>query len=277
MIHLVRYATELTVLPTGFYIMLPFTDELDFPRETSSVQYCGTTGNETTMNLNNILYQNIISSPYFKSLYDKKTFHEVVDEIYNNVTSLEPFLKGTVASTAFCLLYKLWTLKLTIKQIENLVDHTDSPHIRAIGFLYLRYVCEPSDLWSWFEYYIDDEEEVQIEVLPKPKIVTIGKVCRDLLTEPKWLGTILPRIPVPIARSLEQNLRKNPPKNAAFKGPEKSFDPPRDDRRPPPPPASYRDDGYRGRPPPVDYVDELNYDDEPNDRRRDSRGKRSFV
>ncbi|KAJ3061700.1 hypothetical protein HDU98_002384, partial [Podochytrium sp. JEL0797] len=65
------------------------------------------------MNLNAVLYQNIISSPYFKSLYDKKTYHEVVDEIYNQVTSLEPFLKGTHASTAFCLLFKLWTLKLT--------------------------------------------------------------------------------------------------------------------------------------------------------------------
>lgn len=40
-------------------------------------------GNMDTMNLHNILYQNIIASPYFKSLYEKKTYNKVVDEIYN--------------------------------------------------------------------------------------------------------------------------------------------------------------------------------------------------
>ena len=43
---------------------------------------------------------------------------------------------------------------------------------------------------------------------------TIGKLCRDLLTEAKWLGTILPRIPVPIARDIEQKLKTRPPINA---------------------------------------------------------------
>lgn len=27
-----------------------------------------------------------------------------------------------------------------------------------VGFLYLRYVGEPKDLWSWYEPYIEDEE-----------------------------------------------------------------------------------------------------------------------
>ncbi|KAJ3406835.1 hypothetical protein HDU80_010232, partial [Chytriomyces hyalinus] len=65
-----------------------------------------TVGNAETMNLNAILYQNskyllvalptltvtlsnpVIASPYFKGLYDKKTYHEVLDEVFNNVTSL---------------------------------------------------------------------------------------------------------------------------------------------------------------------------------------------
>ncbi|KAJ3037976.1 hypothetical protein HDV00_001179 [Rhizophlyctis rosea] len=164
-----------------------------------------TVGNADTMNLHNILYVNIIASPYFKALYEKKTYHEVVDEIYNN---------GTHASTAFCLLYKLWTLKLTIKQIEGLINHTDSPYIRALGFMYLRYVCKPADLWDWFYDYIDDDEEIQIERGPKPRTISMGKLCRDLLSEPKWLGTILPRIPVPIARDLAQKLKENPPQGA---------------------------------------------------------------
>ncbi|KAJ3399261.1 PRP38 pre-mRNA processing factor 38 domain-containing protein B, partial [Chytriomyces hyalinus] len=119
-----------------------------------------------------------------------------------------PFLKGTHASTAFCLLYKLWTLKLTVKQIEGLVDNADSPHIRAMGFIYLRYVCDPHELWAWFGDYLEDDEEVQIESGIRPRVVTIGKVVRDLIMESKWLGTILPRIPVSIARELEGKVKE---------------------------------------------------------------------
>ncbi|RHZ69334.1 hypothetical protein Glove_284g113 [Diversispora epigaea] len=169
-----------------------------------------TWGSETTMNLTNILYQNIQASPYFKQLYELKTYHEVIDEIYNHVESLEPFLKGTTASTAFCLLYKLWTLRLTVKQINGLIEHSDSPHIRALGFMYLRYVCKPAHLWDWFENYLDDEEQIQIQGGPRPVSITIGKLCRQLLTDQKWLGTILPRIPVPIARDIDQKLKEKP-------------------------------------------------------------------
>ncbi|RIB02197.1 PRP38 family-domain-containing protein [Gigaspora rosea] len=186
-----------------------------------------TWGNEATMNLNNILYQNIQASPYFKQLYELKTYHEVIDEIYNHVESLEPFLKGTTASTAFCLLYKLWTLRLTVKQVTGLIEHTDSPHIRALGFLYLRYVCKPASLWEWFEGYLEDEEQVQIQGGPRPVSITIGKMCRQLLTEQKWLGTILPRIPVPIARDIEQKIKERlqPPSLPRRESPSYDLDP----------------------------------------------------
>lgn len=46
---------------------------------------------------------------------------------------------GGIVSTAFCLLYKLFTLKLTRKQLMGLITHTDSPYIRALGFMYIRY------------------------------------------------------------------------------------------------------------------------------------------
>jgi pre-mRNA-splicing factor 38B len=45
---------------------------------------------------------------------------------------------GGIVSTAFCLLYKLYTLKLTRKQVISLTIHTDSPFIRALGFMYIR-------------------------------------------------------------------------------------------------------------------------------------------
>lgn len=46
-------------------------------------------GNEKTMNLNPMILTNILSSPYFKvQLYELKTYHEVVDEIYFKVRDL---------------------------------------------------------------------------------------------------------------------------------------------------------------------------------------------
>ena len=43
-------------------------------------------GNEKTMNLNSMILTNVLSSPYFKNeLFQLKTYHEVVDEIYYKV------------------------------------------------------------------------------------------------------------------------------------------------------------------------------------------------
>ena len=45
---------------------------------------------------------------------------------------------GGVVSTAFCCLFKLFTLKLTRKQLNGLLNHTDSPYIRGLGIMYVR-------------------------------------------------------------------------------------------------------------------------------------------
>ena len=49
-------------------------------------------GNEKTMNLNPLILTNIQSSPYFKvNLYELKTYHEVIDEIYYRVSISNTF------------------------------------------------------------------------------------------------------------------------------------------------------------------------------------------
>lgn len=45
---------------------------------------------------------------------------------------------GGIVSTAFCLLFKLFTFKLTRKQLTAMLNHRDSPYIRGIGFIYIR-------------------------------------------------------------------------------------------------------------------------------------------
>ena len=47
-----------------------------------------TWGNKDSMNLNSLLLNNIMASQYFKvNLYERKTYLEVVDEIYYQVKS----------------------------------------------------------------------------------------------------------------------------------------------------------------------------------------------
>lgn len=135
------------------------------------------------MNLNNMIIENIRSHDYFKGLSELKTFEEVVDQIYYDAKFVTPWVPGThraqraagmcsglrgvsnagTPSTAYMLLFKLYTLQVTKGQIKRLLDHTDSVFIRCLGVLYLRYVCDPKELWSWLEDYVEDAEELSEE------------------------------------------------------------------------------------------------------------------
>jgi hypothetical protein len=126
------------------------------------------------------------------------------DEIHTSVKHVEPWSTGTARtpSTAFCLLVKFLLMRLTRKQMLGLINTGDSPYVRAIGFLYLRYTCPPKDLWAWFEPYLEDEEvftpssDVNISM-------TIGQYLIKLLTEMQYFNTPFPRIPVPIERNFK--------------------------------------------------------------------------
>ncbi|XP_049603253.1 pre-mRNA-splicing factor 38B isoform X1 [Syngnathus scovelli] len=251
-------------------------------------------GNEKTMNLNPMILTNVLSSPYFKvQLYELKTYHEVVDEIYFKVTHVEPWEKGSrktagqtgmcggvrgvgtggIVSTAFCLLYKLFTLKLTRKQLMGLITHTDSPYIRALGFMYIRYTQPPADLIDWYDDFMDDEEVCHAWCATRPPllfcilpncnihisqeflilnnwliplffsldahcaageldsvsqhcwfaceldvkagggcVMTVGEMLRSFLTKLEWFSTLFPRIPVPVQKSIDQQMKSRPRK-----------------------------------------------------------------
>ncbi|KAF8412873.1 hypothetical protein HHK36_000845 [Tetracentron sinense] len=140
-----------------------------------------TSGKPIDSLLEKVLCMNILSSDYFKELFRLKTYHEVIDEIYNQVDHVEPWMTGNCRgpSTAFCLLYKFFTMKLTVKQMHGLLKHSDSPYIRAIGFLYLRYTGDPKTIWGWFEPYVKDEEEFSPG--SNGRMTTMGVYVRDLL------------------------------------------------------------------------------------------------
>jgi hypothetical protein len=92
-------------------------------------------GNTTTFNVENVLRQNILSSDYYqKTCEPLTTWDQIVDEIYEHVDHVEPWMSGNARgpSSAFCLMYRLFTLKPNVKQIKDLIDHVDSPYIRAV-------------------------------------------------------------------------------------------------------------------------------------------------
>ncbi|CAL5373762.1 unnamed protein product [Camellia sinensis] len=167
-----------------------------------------TSGKPIDQLLEKVLCMNILSSDYFKELYRLKTYHEVIDEIYNQVDHVEPWMTGNCRgpSTSFCLLYKFFTMKLTVKQMHGLLKHQDSPYIRCVGFLYLRYAADPKTLWNWFESYVKDEEEFSPG--SNGQMTTMGVYVRDLLLGQYYFDTLFPRIPVPVMRQIVSNLEK---------------------------------------------------------------------
>jgi len=197
-------------------------------------------GNERTMNLNPLILTNIQGSPYFKvELFGVKTFHEVVDEIYYKVDHLEPWATGSrktagrsqtgmcggvrgvsaggIVSSAYCLLYKLFTLKLSKKQVMGLINHCDSPYIRGLGFMFLRYTLPPGSLWDWFEPYMDDEEEIDVKA-GGGKTMTIGEMCRLMLTRLEWFDTRFPRIAVNVEKHIRCQLEERAASQRHYQG-----------------------------------------------------------
>eukprot|EP00968_Pinguiococcus_pyrenoidosus_P024901 scaffold5169_cov239-Pinguiococcus_pyrenoidosus.AAC.2 len=91
-----------------------------------------------------------------------------------------------------------------------------------MGFLYLRYTCPPEDLWGWFCDYVDDPEIFAPGADPTARI-TMGRYVYQLLTDMKYYGTMLPRIPVKQERRIKMELvlkeenKERAQKNRAYK------------------------------------------------------------
>ncbi|GIL42841.1 hypothetical protein Vafri_697 [Volvox africanus] len=178
-------------------------------------------GSDTTYNLENVLRQNILGSDYYRQTCTSlNNWSDIVDEVYENVDHVEPWMSGNArgASSAFCLLHRLFTLKLNAKQIKDMLDHRDSPYIRAVGFLYLRYVADPKTLWSWCAPYVKDQEMFAPSG-PEQKEVTVGDYVRDLLLSQYYFETIFPRIPKPVQDAINEELKsRNLPTTAKGNG-----------------------------------------------------------
>eukprot|EP00003_Mantamonas_plastica_P014480 TRINITY_DN2517_c0_g1_i5.p2 TRINITY_DN2517_c0_g1~~TRINITY_DN2517_c0_g1_i5.p2 ORF type:complete len:434 (-),score=132.41 TRINITY_DN2517_c0_g1_i5:967-2268(-) len=166
------------------------------------------------MNLSNRLYTNLKNSTYLKSLNKYHLYSQIIDEIYNTVEYLEPWVPRTeIVSTPYCLMYKLFLMKLTYNQVTSMLDHADSPFIRGIGFMFLRYATPPAELFDWFQPYFEDTAEIWLKADDKES-VPMGTFVYRLLFEEKFLGETLPRVPIPVMREMlnkvDEYVKENP-------------------------------------------------------------------
>ncbi|KAF8381113.1 hypothetical protein PRIPAC_70255, partial [Pristionchus pacificus] len=185
-------------------------------------------GNQKTMNLNGLVLENVLQCTYYKQvLAECSTYQQIVDEIYMHVRHLEPWEKGTrkvqgmtgmcggvrgvgaggVISSAFCLLYKLFNIRITRKQLVSMINSNQSAYLRGMGFMYIRFCQPPSDLWNWLEPYLDDEDTVDPRSGGGDEL-TFGQIARMMLTKLDWYGTLFPRIPVPIQKDIDEKFRE---------------------------------------------------------------------
>jgi len=155
-----------------------------------------------------VLRQNILNSEYYRRISKEGDFMLLVDEIYEQVDHAEPWMCGNArgASSGFCLLFRLAEMCLTDKQITHLVTHGDSPFIRVIGFLYIRYVVDGKELGKYLEKYYGDAEVFTPS--PGGKEVTMGTFVRDLVLDQHYFETIFPRIPEVARRQLVARIKE---------------------------------------------------------------------
>jgi pre-mRNA-splicing factor 38B len=193
--------------------------EIERTEKNTVVPMNGSAG--ASFNINTMLFQNIMDSDYYKALNNKLSeFQEVIQEIKLRVSHVEPWQAGTSRSpsSAFCLLVKLLTMHLTYKQMRQLLVARGFPYVRALGFLYLRYTCQPTHLYKWYEPFLEDPEAFQPTHNTSGAITNtmpIGTYLRRLLEDLQYYGTPLPRIPTALERKirvllllLEEKLRR---------------------------------------------------------------------
>jgi pre-mRNA-splicing factor 38B len=182
-------------------------------------------GPDDSFHFNPLLLRNTRQSPYFqKCCRNLSDWNAIIDEVYYEVKHLQPFAATTTGeqkspSTAFCLLLRLLCLRMTEHQMNLTLKHADSPYIRGIGFLYLRYAGPPDQIWRWIEPYLYDDEELVVEAAAGKRggsgsgrdsssstTKTVGEFVRNLFQSRDFFSTPLPRFPIQMERDLQVKL-----------------------------------------------------------------------
>merc|ERR1719473_2329999 len=156
-------------------------------------------------NLGAQLRADILKAPYFKTTLATLESFEAVKEELMNVTHVEPMESASVPSPFMCCLFKLFSIKLTRSQINELLESRESVYLRCAGVLYLRFGVDPNTLAPWLKNLFLDEEELTTDMEQKRR-QTIGEWVEGLVQDDKYYDFLMPRIPVQGRKSFENTL-----------------------------------------------------------------------
>ena len=75
--------------------------------------------------------------------------------------------------------------------------------MRAAGFLFIRLLSPPEQLWQRLYLFLMEEEvSTEFTYSAEGRKTTVGEFVRGILADTQFLGTLLPRIPVLINRDI---------------------------------------------------------------------------
>merc|ERR1711972_1029920 len=134
-----------------------------------------------------------------------------LDEMSKYVDTLDVYNSGSNVSPScfICHVYRLYTLTNAedLDEIMFLLNHPKSAVARCAGFLYMRFVMPPSQLWDLMEEYIFDAMEMEHSLDGnKSQKSIIGQYVEALLSKDKYFNTPLPRIPARVRQQIDREL-----------------------------------------------------------------------
>merc|ERR1719183_1386136 len=120
--------------------------------------------NKKTYGFPPLVQSHIIDCRYYEStLTQMVAFEDLVEEARQYVKTVEPYMQdsSTMPTAFLAIVYRFFTLGLDGRQVRKLIDRHDSPFVRCLGFVYLRFALHSEKLWAWLGDYVIDDEEFQ--------------------------------------------------------------------------------------------------------------------
>lgn len=166
--------------------------------------------NSQTYNMSVLLKDQIVKSPFFKSLAkldaageqnnpeaageQNNPVYVFIEEAAVKVDNCEIYMQGSIVdpSTFICCLLRLLVLRPNTKQLKYIINYKNSPYVRMLGFLLMRFVFDFERMWKWYESYLLDQEVIKGV---HGEHITIGESIERLLMEDKYgEDCVLPRV-----------------------------------------------------------------------------------
>jgi pre-mRNA-splicing factor 38B len=164
---------------------------------------------------------------FLNALVPTEDIDDLIDEIYNEVSDVEPWMSGNArgASTAFCILYRILAMEnVPHFKINKMIYHRDSVYIRCIGLLYARYKFynDEENLMKFFgeDVFGDTMDASFSPSVDKKKLTSFSQFAIDLICSQEYFETLFPRIPEVLKRKIQAKIETwlNVPKAEAKGG-----------------------------------------------------------